>query len=123
MLHKWHKRTPAAIYTQKETILAIKFYLYACIDLFTDFQNIGSHCMCFSPLQGCLSNWFRAHPDLLQVVLPIILDGLTNPGLASSAALAFRDVCGDCAEHLAPAVMQIIPVCQVIMHSHSLLYV
>ena len=46
MLHKWHKRTPAAIYTQKETILAIKFYLYACIDLFTDFKNIGSHCMC-----------------------------------------------------------------------------
>jgi hypothetical protein len=63
-------------------------------------------------LLGCLSSWFRAHPDLLQAVLPIILDGLTNVSLASSAALAFRDVCGECAEHLAPAVMQIIPACQ-----------
>lgn len=67
-------------------------------------------------LQGCLSSWFRAHPDLLQAVLPIILDGLTNASQASSAALAFRDVCGECAEHLAPVVMQIIPACQVIIH-------
>ena len=66
-------------------------------------------------LQGCLSSWFRAHPDLLQAVLPIILDGLSNVNLASSAALAFRDVCGECAENLAPAVMQIIPACQVIV--------
>lgn len=65
-------------------------------------------------LQGCLSSWFRAHPDLLQAVLPIILDGLTNASQASSAALAFRDVCGECAEQLAPVVMQIIPACQVI---------
>ena len=62
---------------------------------------------------GCLSVWFRAHPDLLQAVLPVILDGLTNPTLATSAALAFRDVCAECAEQLAPVVMQIIPTCQV----------
>lgn len=62
---------------------------------------------------GCLSGWFRAHPDLLQAVVPIILDGLTNVNLASSAALAFRDVCGECSEQLAPLVLQIIPACQV----------
>lgn len=62
---------------------------------------------------GCLSSWFRAHPDLLQAVLPIILDGLSNASLATSAALAFRDVCAECAEQLAPVVMQIIPSCQV----------
>lgn len=53
----------------------------------------------------------------MQAVLPIILDGLTNASQASSAALAFRDVCGECAEHLAPVVMQIIPACQVITYS------
>lgn len=65
---------------------------------------------CFT---GCLAVWFRGHSDLLQAVLPVILNGLTNPRLATSAALAFRDVCGECAELLAPVVMQIIPTCQV----------
>ena len=85
-------------------------YVYIPVRTFNSLINF-----LLSPLQGCLSSWFRAHPDLLQAVLPIILDGLTNVSLASSAALAFRDVCGECAEHLAPAVMQIIPACQVIV--------
>ena len=43
----------------------------------------------------------------------MILDALGQPSLAPSAALAFRDVCGDCASELAPVVVQIIPACQV----------
>ena len=51
--------------------------------------------------------------DLLQAVLPTILQGLTQPELAPSAALAFRDVCGECAEKLVPYMMQLIPACEV----------
>ncbi len=62
---------------------------------------------------GCLSSWFKDHVDLLQAVLPMILDALSQPSLAPNAALAFRDVCGECAAELAPVVLQIVPVCKV----------
>lgn len=51
--------------------------------------------------------------NLLQAVLPMILRALVEPDLAPSAALAFRDVCGECAEQLAPLAVQLIPACQV----------
>lgn len=51
--------------------------------------------------------------DLLQAVLPMILGALTQPNLAPSAALAFRDVCGECAKQLTPYVVQLIPACEV----------
>ena len=57
--------------------------------------------------------WFRSHTDLLRAVLPMILEGLTRPHLAPSAALAFRDVCGECAEQLTPFVLQLVLACQV----------
>ncbi len=43
----------------------------------------------------------------------MILDALSQPSLAPAAALAFRDVCGDCAAQLTPVINQIVPVCQV----------
>jgi len=64
-------------------------------------------------IPGCLCGWFKDHVKLLQAVLPMILDALRQPSLAPSAALAFRDVCGDCASQLVPVVTQLIPVCQV----------
>ncbi len=65
---------------------------------------------------GCLSSWFKDHVDLLQAVLPMILDALSQPSLAPNAALAFRDVCGECAAELAPVVLQIVPVCKVLSY-------
>ena len=62
---------------------------------------------------GYLSSWFRHHVDLLQAVLPMILNALSQPSLAPSAALAFRDLCGECAEMLVPVAVQLIPACQV----------
>ena len=43
----------------------------------------------------------------------MILNALSQPGLAPSAALAFRDLCGECAEMLVPVAVQLIPACQV----------
>ena len=43
----------------------------------------------------------------------MILDALSQPSLAPSAALAFRDLCGECAEMLVPVAVQLIPACQV----------
>ena len=43
----------------------------------------------------------------------MILNALVQPDLAPSAALAFRDVCGECSEQLSPLVVQLIPACQV----------
>ena len=43
----------------------------------------------------------------------MILRALAQPNLAPIAALAFRDVCGECAEQLAPVAVQLIPACQV----------
>ena len=43
----------------------------------------------------------------------MILDSLSEPSLAASASLAFRDICKDCSHLLAPYVVQVIPSCQV----------
>ncbi|XP_064386855.1 importin-13-like isoform X2 [Halichondria panicea] len=71
-------------------------------------------------LLGCLSSWFKDHVDLLQAVLPMILDALSQPSLAPNAALAFRDVCGECAAELAPVVLQIVPVCKTALSNPDL---
>lgn len=63
--------------------------------------------------KGCLSSWFKHHEDLLQAVLPMILGALSQPDLAPSAALAFKDVCSECHEMLSPLAVQLIPACKV----------
>lgn len=64
-------------------------------------------------IAGLLSTWLKHHPSLLQGVLPMILGGLSQPNLAPSAALAFRDVCVECASQLSGVADQLIPHCQV----------
>ena len=92
-------------------------------------------CVLSSPT-GLLSNWFKRHLSLLQAVLPMILQSLMQPELASCAALAFKDVCGDCANELSTVATQLIPHCQVsaqpppshhtlltnITYAHALMY-
>ena len=43
----------------------------------------------------------------------MILGGLAQPDLAPSAALAFRDVCTECAGQLSGVADQLVPHCQV----------
>lgn len=71
-------------------------------------------------LLGYLSSWFKQHPEMLQAVIPMILGALSQATLAPSAALAFRDVCGDCCEQLTPFVVQLIPACQAGLANPSL---
>ena len=43
----------------------------------------------------------------------MVLNALSQPNLAPNAALAFRDLCIECAEMLVPVAVQLIPACQV----------
>uniref|UniRef100_A0A1X7UBK3 Importin N-terminal domain-containing protein n=1 Tax=Amphimedon queenslandica TaxID=400682 RepID=A0A1X7UBK3_AMPQE len=64
-------------------------------------------------LLGELAEWFRDSPDVLLAVLPMILDNLSKPTLTASAALAFRDICGDCHGVLANSdISSIVISCQ-----------
>jgi len=76
-----------------------------------DGYSVCYHVMCY--FIGLLSSWFKRHLSLLQGVLPIILESLTRPSLASCAALAFKDVCGECSNELSTIASQLIPHCQV----------
>ena len=72
-------------------------------------------------LLGELAEWFRDRPDILLAILPMILDNLSKPSLAASAALAFRDICGDCHSLLANSdVTSIMMSCQVNMDTFKL---
>lgn len=62
---------------------------------------------------GCLADWFKGRPDILTAVLPMILDNLSQPHLSASAALAFRDICGECNVLLGPIASNIVVSCQV----------
>ena len=64
---------------------------------------------------GDLADWFSQQPDILQAVLPMILDGLTTPSLSASAALSFKYVCGECRKLLGPLAGQLVQRVQVLL--------
>ena len=43
----------------------------------------------------------------------MILRALSQPDLAPSAALAFKDVCAECHDFLSPVAAQLVPACKV----------
>ena len=98
-------------------------YMYMYFNIITIelvYLNSTSYVITQLSCLGYLSDWFREQPDVLQAVLPMILNGLSEPSVSASASLAFRDVCGECSNLLAPCVIQVIPACQASISIYTL---
>ncbi|KAJ2235129.1 hypothetical protein GGI13_008623, partial [Coemansia sp. RSA 455] len=52
---------------------------------------------------GAFGDWWRAHPDLLPLVVPCVTSCLAHPQLVPAAVSAFRRICDSCREQLADA--------------------
>ncbi|CAH1165774.1 unnamed protein product [Phyllotreta striolata] len=50
---------------------------------------------------GSFSEWFADHPDLLENIFPLILSGLGNPEVSTSATMALKDITHNCQKYLA----------------------
>ena len=50
---------------------------------------------------------------MLGCILPLLLQGLKDPGLALSATLSLKDVCSECQLHLLPYAEQILTAAKV----------
>ena len=62
---------------------------------------------------GSLGNWLRGQPNILKDVVPMMLSSLKDPAVAPIAALAFQDVCEDCAEQLSCFSSHLMTACKV----------
>ena len=62
---------------------------------------------------GSLGNWLKGQPNILRDVVPMMLTALKEPAIAPIAALAFQDVCEDCAEQLSCFSGHLMTACRV----------
>lgn len=63
-------------------------------------------------LVGELAEWIDQHPDILELVLRFILDGLRIPMVATYAAKAVQSVCLKCKQRMAPHIDLLLEVIQ-----------
>ena len=62
---------------------------------------------------GSFSSWLSHQPALLPSVVQSVFSALADPDLALLAAIAFRDICEECAEQLLSYINQLLPACEV----------
>lgn len=53
------------------------------------------------------------HPESLACAIPLLLQGLSNPEVATAATMALKDVTRETLDHVEPFVPQILLACQV----------
>ncbi|KAJ2894494.1 hypothetical protein GGI21_005284, partial [Coemansia aciculifera] len=65
---------------------------------------------------GAYGDWWRAHPELLPVVVPCVTSCLAHPALVGAAVSAFRRICDSCREQLASAADSMVHLaCEVLL--------
>ncbi|KAJ2060461.1 hypothetical protein GGI17_003748 [Coemansia sp. S146] len=69
---------------------------------------------------GAYGDWWRAHPDLLPLVVPCVTSCLAHPPLVPAAVSAFRRICDSCREQLADASESMVHLaCEVLLAGGS----
>ncbi|CAH1099739.1 unnamed protein product [Psylliodes chrysocephalus] len=69
---------------------------------------------------GAFSEWFMDHPDLLENIFPLVLSGLGNPEVSTSATMALKDITNNCQKYLAPFAEHILMASQSVLSNGSL---
>ncbi|ESO93597.1 hypothetical protein LOTGIDRAFT_189780 [Lottia gigantea] len=69
---------------------------------------------------GCFGEWMNYHPDILGCIVPLLLQGLGNAEVATSATMALKDVTRENLDHVQPYAHQIILASQTVLESNTL---
>lgn len=51
---------------------------------------------------GAYYYWMETHPSYLNLVIPLLMMGLHNSNMFSSASIALRDIAKECRQSIAP---------------------
>jgi len=51
---------------------------------------------------GAYYYWIETHPSYLELIVPLLMTGLHNSNMFSSASTALRDIAKECGEFIAP---------------------
>ena len=62
---------------------------------------------------GAYGEWMSCHPQSLVAAIPLLLQGLENPEVATAATMALKDLTRENLEHIEPFIPQILASCQV----------
>ncbi|CAG9822067.1 unnamed protein product [Phaedon cochleariae] len=66
---------------------------------------------------GAYSEWLMDHPYLLENVFPLILSGLANPEVSTSATMALKDITHNCQKYLTPFADHILITSQSVLQN------
>ncbi|XP_014680934.1 PREDICTED: importin-13-like [Priapulus caudatus] len=69
---------------------------------------------------GAYAVWINNHSEVLTGVIPLLLQGVTNPDVAPSATMALKDIARDCQPLMKPFSQHILNSCQEALLSLSL---
>ncbi|KAL3867799.1 hypothetical protein ACJMK2_040646 [Sinanodonta woodiana] len=61
---------------------------------------------------GSLGEWMSCHPESLERVIPLVLQGLRNSEVATAATLALKDITRENLDHIYPYLQQILQASQ-----------
>ncbi|KAL4235994.1 Importin-13 [Mactra antiquata] len=69
---------------------------------------------------GSFGEWMNCHPESLQCAIPLLLQGLGNPEVATAATMALKDVTRETLDHIEPYTPQILHACQAALERGNL---
>ncbi|XP_064604586.1 importin-13-like [Liolophura sinensis] len=69
---------------------------------------------------GSFGEWLSYHPNCLGCVIPLLLQGMENPEVATAATMALKDVTRETLDHIHPYSHQILSSCKVALESNTL---
>ncbi|ESO93592.1 hypothetical protein LOTGIDRAFT_118981 [Lottia gigantea] len=69
---------------------------------------------------GCFGEWMNHHPDMLGCIVPLLIRGLGNAEVATSATMALIDVTRENLDHVQPYAHQLILASQTVLESNTL---
>ena len=67
---------------------------------------------------GSFSEWINCNPESLSFVVPLVLQGLGDPEIATSATMSLKELTRENHEHIKPYIPQILSASQVSYHKH-----
>lgn len=69
---------------------------------------------------GSFGEWMNCHPESLGCAIPLLLEGLGNPEVATAASMALKDITRETLDHIQPYVPQILQACQAALEKRNL---
>ncbi|CAL1539957.1 unnamed protein product [Lymnaea stagnalis] len=61
---------------------------------------------------GSFAEWMQWHPETLGCVLPLVLQGISNPDVGTAATIALKDITRENLSNIQPFAHQILMACQ-----------